>query len=88
MHACMQYDPDKCVCVCMCNVRTQCLLIITSVFVVTRDTMIAQMKRTIAEQKDTIEELRQQKMKYMVQLYDANKKIADLENKLVFPSCV
>lgn len=50
--------------------------------------MIAQMKRTIAEQKDTIEELRQQKMKYMVQLYDANKKIADLENKFVFPSCV
>lgn len=45
--------------------------------------MIAQMKRTIAEQKDTIEELRQQKMKYMVQLYDSNKKIADLENKLV-----
>ena len=53
---------------------------------VTRDTMIAQMKRTIAEQKDTIEELRQQKMKYMVQLYDANKKIADLENKLVILS--
>lgn len=49
-----------------------------------RDTMIAQMRRTIAEQKDTIEELRQQKMKYMVQLYDANKKIADLENKWVF----
>lgn len=48
---------------------------------VPRDTMIAQMKRTIAEQKDTIEELRQQKMKYMVQLYDANKKMADLENK-------
>lgn len=43
--------------------------------------MIAQMKRSIVEQKDTIEELRQQKMKYMVQLYDANKKIADLENK-------
>ena len=42
------------------------------------------MKRTISEQKDTIEELRQQKMKYMVQLYDANKKLADLENKLVF----
>ena len=49
-----------------------------------RDTMIAQMRRTIAEQKDTIEELRQQKMKYMVQLYDANKKITDLENKWVF----
>ena len=46
--------------------------------------MIAQMKRTIAEQKDIIEELRQQKMKYMVQLYDANKKIVDVENKLVF----
>jgi len=39
------------------------------------------MKRTIAEQQDTIEELKQQKMNYMVQLYDANKKIADLENK-------
>ncbi|XP_065887212.1 angiomotin-like isoform X2 [Dysidea avara] len=48
---------------------------------VPRDTAIARMKRTIAEQQDTIEELKQQKMNYMVQLYDANKKIADLENK-------
>jgi len=46
-----------------------------------RDTAIARMKRTIAEQQDTIEELKQQKMNYMVQLYDANKKIAELENK-------
>lgn len=53
---------------------------------VTRDTMIAQMKRTIVEQKDTIEELKQQKMKYMGELYDANKKIADLEKKLVLQS--
>lgn len=69
-------------CVVWCVLEHGVLLILTTCLcVITRDTMISQMKRTIAEQKDTIEELRQHKMKYMVQLYDANKKIADLENK-------
>ena len=87
MHACVQHDLDECVCVRVTSEHSVCVILLLF-FVVTRDTMIAQMKRTIAEQKDTIEELRQQKMKYMVQLYDANKKMADLENKLVFQLCV
>ena len=44
-----------------------------------RDTRITQLEQSLAEQEDGIQELKQQRSKYIAQLSEDNKTIAELE---------